>query len=237
MNNYFSSIFNAFTEKQKLLAILIDPEKFDTKNVVPFLSKIPITTTHLFVGGSTTTQFQTKETVTSLKKATQLPIFLFPGDADHISKEADAILFLSLLSGNNPEYLITQQIKSVPVLKESSLEIIPTGYVLIDGGKQSAVERVSNTKPLPQGDVKTIVHIALAGQYLGKKLIYLEAGSGPKNRVSNEIIQAVSEAINIPLIVGGGIKSEKELQEVYDAGASLVVIGTAFEMGNFNHRL
>ncbi|MEX0997979.1 MAG: geranylgeranylglyceryl/heptaprenylglyceryl phosphate synthase [Flavobacteriaceae bacterium] len=237
MSHFYSSIFNSFTKKQKLLAILIDPEKFDTKNVVNFLSKIPKTTTHLFVGGSTTTKLQTEETVTALKKATQLPIFLFPGDADHISKEADGILFLSLISGNNPEYLIKQQIKSVPVLKESSLEIIPTGYVLIDGETESAVARVSNTKPLPQNDIQTIVHTALAGQYIGKKLIYLEAGSGAKNRVSNEIIQAVSEAINIPLIVGGGIQSEKELKEVYDSGATLVVIGTAFEMDNYNHRL
>jgi phosphoglycerol geranylgeranyltransferase len=233
MSNYYSSFINAYTKKQKLLAILIDPEKFDTTTASRFLSKIPKNTTHLFVGGSTTTKEQTESAVTALRQATQLPIFLFPGDADHISKEANVILFLSLLSGNNPEYLITQQIKSVSILKESSLEIIPTGYLLIDGGTQSAVARVSNTKPLPQNDVQTIVHTALAGQYMGKKLIYLEAGSGAKNRVSNEIIQAVTEAIDIPLIVGGGIQSEKELQQVYDAGATLTVIGTAFEKNNY----
>jgi len=237
MSPYYSSILNAFTEKQKLLAILIDPEKFDTKKMVAFLSKIPHTTSHLFVGGSTTSKSQTNETVTALKKATQLPIFLFPGDAEQISKEADAILFLSLLSGNNPEYLVTQQIKAVDVLKESAMEIIPTGYLLIDGGIQSAIERVSKTKPLSQKDIQAIVHTALAGQYMGKKLIYLEAGSGAKKRVSNEIIKAVSEALNIPLIVGGGIQSEKELQQVYDAGATLVVMGTAFEMDNYNTEL
>lgn len=216
---------------------MVDPEKFDPLNVIPFLSQIPKKTTHLFVGGSTTTKEQTENTVTALKKSTHLPIFLFPGDADHISKEADAILFLSLLSGENPEYLITQQIKSVSVLKESNLEIIPTAYLLIDGGKQSAVERVSKTKPLPQDAIQKIVHFALAGQYMGKKLIYLEAGSGAKNRVSNDIIKAVSEATNIPIIVGGGIQSEKELQEVYNSGATLAVIGTAFEQNNFNTEL
>lgn len=237
MNHYYTSIFSTFTKKQKMLAILIDPEKFDANILENFLSKIPQSTTHLFVGGSTTTKLQTEETVTALKKATQLPVFIFPGDADHISKEADGILFLSLLSGNNPEYLIKQQIKSVAVLKESTLEIIPTGYLLIDGGKQSAVARVSNTSPISQNDIETIVHTALAGQYMGKKLIYLEAGSGAKNRVSNEIILAVSKAINIPLIVGGGIQSEKELQQVYDAGATLAVIGTAFEKDNYNSGL
>ncbi len=117
------------------------------------------------------------------------------------------------------------------------MEIIPTGYLLIDGGIQSAVERVSKTKPLPQEDIQKIVHTALAGQYMGKKLIYLEAGSGAKNRVSNEIIKAVSEALAIPLIVGGGIQSENELQQVYNAGATLAVIGTAFEKDNYNSGL
>ncbi len=234
MSHYYPSIFKSFTKKQKLLAILIDPEKFDSQNATLFLSKIPKNTTHLFVGGSTTTKEQTESTVTVLIQASQLPVFLFPGDADHISKEADAILFLSLLSGNNPEYIITQQIQSVAVLKESTMEIIPTGYLLIDGGIQSAVARVSNTNPIPQEDIEKIVHTALAGQYMGKKLIYLEAGSGAKNRVSNEIIQAVCEAIAIPLIVGGGIQSEKELQQVYAAGATLAVIGTAFEKDNYN---
>lgn len=234
MSHYYFSIFESFTKKQKLLAILIDPEKFDSQNAANFLSKIPKNTTHLFVGGSTTTKEQTKTTVAALKQVTQLPVFLFPGDADHLSKEADAVLFLSLLSGNNPEYLITQQIKSVAVLKECAMEIIPTGYLLIDSGIQSAVARVSNTKPIPQNDIEKIVHTALAGQYMGKKLIYLEAGSGAKIRVSNKIIQAVCEAIEIPLIVGGGIQSEKELRQVYAAGATLAVIGTALEKDNYN---
>lgn len=219
------------------MAILVDPEKFDTQKTTQFLSRIPKKTTHLFVGGSTTTREQTQTTVAALKQASQLPIFLFPGDANHLSRNAEGILFLSLLSGSNPEYLINQQIKSVSTLKESSMEIIPTGYILINGGKKSAVERVSKTEPISQNAIQKIVHTVLAGQYLGKKLIYLEAGSGAKKRVSNEVIQAVSEVLEIPLIVGGGIQSEKELQQVYNSGATLAVIGTAFEEDNYNNEL
>lgn len=237
MTHFYQAVFNARLQNRKLLAVLIDPEKFDTGSALSFLLKIPKTTNCIFVGGSTATTAQTAQTVKSIKKHTDLPVILFPGDACQITSIADGILFLSLLSGTNPEYLITQQLKSIPKLKESLLEVIPTAYLLIDGGTESAVARVSNTKPLPQDDINTIVNTALAGQYLGKKLIYLEAGSGSKNRVSNEIITAVSNAVDIPLIVGGGIRSEKELAQAYASGAVMVVIGTAFEQDNYNVEL
>jgi len=160
---------------------------------------------------------------------------LFPGDYRQITAAADGILFLSLLSGENPEYLIRQQIQSVGKLRASALEIIPTGYILIDGGKQTTVERVSQTQAIPQELVQRVVDTALAGEYSGKKLIYLEAGSGALNPVSSEIIQAVKEAISIPPIVGGGIRNPSKLQEIYNAGADLVVVGTAFEQGDFQY--
>jgi putative glycerol-1-phosphate prenyltransferase len=138
-------------------------------------------------------------------------------------------LFLSLLSGRNPEFLIEQQVKSVEKLKNTTLEIIPTAYLLIDGGKETSVQRVSRTLPMPQKDIKAIVNTALAGEYSGKKLIYLEAGSGAKDKVSNAIISAVKKDVSIPIIVGGGIKTEEEIQQAYLAGASMVVVGTAFE--------
>ncbi|MFO7719432.1 MAG: geranylgeranylglyceryl/heptaprenylglyceryl phosphate synthase, partial [Gillisia sp.] len=161
------------------------------------------------------------------------PVVLFPGDHTQITELADALLFLSLISGRNPEYLIEQQVKSVEKLRNSSLEIIPTGYILIDGGTNCAVHRVSNTRPIPQFEIETIVNTALAGQYSGKKLIYLEAGSGALISVSEEIISAVKKAIDIPLIVGGGIRSKQHLKRSYEAGADMVVIGTAFENGEY----
>ena len=226
---YYQSILNSISEKEKLLAILIDPDCFNNDEVQLFLKQIPKETTHLFVGGSTVVNTATEATVEALKKKSSLPVFLFPGDYSQITNKADALLFLSLFSGRNPEYLIGQQVKAVSELKKSSLEVISTGYILIDGENISAVERVSGTKPMSQNDIEAIVNTALAGEYLGAKLIYLEAGSGAKNAVSTSIIKAVKEAISIPLIVGGGIKTAAQKQEVYNAGADLIVMGTAFE--------
>lgn len=221
---------------KKQLAILIDPDKFDISETELFLHKIPNDTTHLFVGGSIVENGQTEITVKAIKTKTELPIFLFPGDFSQITNEADVLLFLSLISGRNAEYLIGQQVKSISKLKNSNLEIIPTGYILIDGGNNSAVSRVTNTQPLSQNNIETIVDTAIAGQYMGAKLIYLEAGSGAKNVVNSKIISEVKKNISIPLIVGGGIRSEEQKREAYNAGADMVVMGTAFEeIPKFKH--
>lgn len=234
--SFYASILKLISEKKKLLAILIDPDKFDISETGSFLNKIPKDTTHLLVGGSSVVNNETEITVKALKARTKLPIFLFPGDHSHITKLADALLFLSLLSGRNAEYLIGQQVKSISKLKDSGLEIIPTGYILIDGGNDSAVSKVTQTEPLQQEDVETIVHTALAGQYMGAKLIYLEAGSGAKVPVNPEIISAVKNVIHtrlpncgVPLIVGGGIRTELQKQMAYAAGADMIVMGTAYE--------
>ena len=227
----YQHIHSAQTQGKRLLAILIDPDKFvgESAFAKAYLEKIPSQTTHILVGGSTNASNTIEAVVEVLKKHTVLPIILFPGDYTQITPKADAILFLSLLSGRNPEYLIGQQIKGVPHIKKSQLEVIPTGYILIESGKETAVQRVSNTLPISQKDISTIVDTVLAGQYLGKKCIYLEAGSGAQYPVSVEIIKAVREAIDIPLIVGGGIRSQEKMEEAYQAGATMVVIGTAFE--------
>jgi phosphoglycerol geranylgeranyltransferase len=219
--------------RSKCLAVLIDPDKFDEDNVASFLNNLPANATLIFVGGSTVEHHVTSLVVQRIKAYTSLPVILFPGDYSQITEEADALLFLSLISGRNPEYLIEQQIKSVAQLRNSSLEIIPTGYILIDGGTESAVQRVSKTTPISQEDVELIVNTALAGQYSGKKLIYLEAGSGAKTPISDEIIREVKNAITIPLIVGGGIRSSIQFEKAYSAGADIVVVGTAFEQNNF----
>ncbi|MFO8148201.1 MAG: geranylgeranylglyceryl/heptaprenylglyceryl phosphate synthase [Bacteroidota bacterium] len=232
-----SSIYNTLDLSaetgKKQLAVLIDPDKFLETEAESFLSKLPEETTHIFVGGSTVAPDKTERSVRAIKLFSDLPVVLFPGDHSQITEIADALLFLSLISGRNPEYLIEQQVKSVEKLRNSTLEIIPTGYILIDGGTTCAVHQVSNTKPISQFEIETIVNTALAGQFSGKKLIYLEAGSGAKIPVSEEIISAVKEAIKIPLIVGGGIRTQQRLMKSYDAGADMVVIGTAFENGEY----
>lgn len=226
---FYKTFLKSVAGKEKQLAILIDPDKFDISETNSFLGKIPKETTHIFVGGSTVLNGETEETVKALKAETQLPIFLFPGDYSQITDLADALLFLTLLSGRNAEYLIGQQIKSISKLKNSTLEIISTGYILIDGGNNSSVAKVTNTEPLPQENIENIVHTALAGQFMGAKLIYLEAGSGAKFPVKPEIISEVKKAIKIPLIVGGGIKTEAQKQAAYNSGADMIVMGTAYE--------
>ncbi len=226
---FYKTFLKSVVEKEKQLAILIDPDKFDISQTKFFLQKIPKNTTHLFVGGSTVANGETEEVVKALKTESKLPIFLFPGDHSHITHLADALLFLTLLSGRNAEYLIGQQIKSISKLKNSALEIISTGYILIDGGTDSSVSKVTKTEPLPQDNIELVINTALAGQFMGAKLIYLEAGSGAKFPIKTEIISEVKKAINIPLIVGGGIKTTSQKQNAYNSGADMVVMGTAFE--------
>ena len=226
----YNNILSSIDKGKKLLAVLIDPDKTKNENLELFLRKINSTVaTHLFVGGSTVNENVMDDYILEIKKHTTLPIVIFPGDVSQISNEADAILFLSLISGRNPEYLIEKQVQAVSKLKNSELEIIPTGYLLIENGKETAVQRVSETHPLKRNDVKLIADTSKAGEYLGKKLIYLEAGSGAKHPMPPEIITIVKKTLNIPLIIGGGIRNIEQLEKAFNSGADIVVIGTAFE--------
>ena len=228
MNTLLNDIKIASSTQQKLLAVLIDPDKFDTKQIIPFLENIHKTVaTHIFVGGSTVKADATQRLLIELKKNTHLPIILFPGDVSQVCNNADAILYLSLISGRNPDYLIEQHVKSVSILEASQLEIIPTGYILVESGKTTRVQKVTQTQTL--NTVETISKTAKAGQYLGMQLIYLEAGSGAAYPISKTIISQTKQRIQIPLIVGGGISTKEAINNAYDAGADLVVIGTAFE--------
>ena len=230
MKNIYKEISTAKAQNQKLLAILLDPDKLDLSSVDALISKINQSpATHIFVGGSSFEGNHLDEIIIRLKSKSKLPILLFPGNPSQISAKADGILFLMLLSGRNPDYLIEHQINAVPILEITNLEIISTGYILIESGAETAVERVSKTKPLPKNNIDYIAQTAKAGEFIGNKLIYLEAGSGALNAVSLEIIKTVSDRISVPLIVGGGIRSKKQIDEAYSAGADLVVIGTAFE--------
>jgi len=230
MQQIYQDILKAKANHNKLLAILLDPDKLNSSDIKKICAKINTSpVTHIFVGGSIVANGETELIVLELKKHITLPILLFPGDVNQVTNTADGILLLSLLSGRNPEYLIEQHIKAAPLLQKSNLEIIPTGYILIEGGVETAVQKVSNTFPIPQKNINLTVHTALAGQYSGKQLIYLEAGSGAAKPIDPKIITAVASTIDIPLIVGGGIRSKNKIEAAYKAGANLVVIGTAFE--------
>jgi len=233
MNLIYNKLLQAKNKGDKLLAVLLDPDKLKLIDIKTTIFKINENDIDfIFVGGSTVKNGITEKFIKEIKQHTEIPIVIFPGDYSQITNYADAILFLSLLSGRNPEYLIEQQLKSVPEIQRSNLEVIPTGYILIDGGIETAVQKVSNTLPILQDQEEKIVHTACAGMYLGKKIIYLEAGSGAILSVNPKIINAVKRKIDIPLIVGGGIRSQKQLKLAYDNGADLVVIGTAFEENN-----
>lgn len=233
MQQIYKDILQAKVEQRKLLAILLDPDELGVSSIKTLVSKISSSpATHIFVGGSIVANHQTEIIVKEIKRHTTLPLILFPGDSNQITNAADGILFLSLLSGRNPEFLIDQHIKAVPLLQKSNLEVIPTGYILINGGVETAVQNVSKTTPIQRDNTELALHTALAGQYSGKQLIYLEAGSGAKLAITTEMISEVSKSLDIPLIVGGGIRTNSQIQDVYKAGADIVVIGTAFEENN-----
>ena len=215
--------------KDRHIALLLDPEKANL-DVLPISAECH--PDYIFVGGSTggdTTEFvrtlRNKLPITNH----QLPIVLFPGNSSQFTPEADAVLFLSLISGNNPEYLVGQQIKAARAIHDSHTDFVPTAYVLIDGGVETSTMRVTGTKPLDPKDINTIVDVCIAAELMGKKAIYLEAGSGAQTPVSVDIIRAVKAAVNIPLIVGGGIRTPEVMNAAFDAGASIVVIGNHFE--------
>lgn len=219
-----TDIITARRQGRKLLALLLDPEKAD-------LDKLPLSgrcqPDYVFVGGSTGGNCDAF--VESLRRRTGVPIVLFPGSALQFSPAADALLFLSLLSGRDAETLVGQQVRAARAVRRSGIESIPMGYILIDGGKETAVQRVTHTQPIPQTDLTEIVDTAIAAELLGKQLIYLEAGSGALTPVSVEIIHAVQENTNISLIVGGGIRTTAQMTAAFAAGADLVVIGNHFE--------
>lgn len=214
---------------EKKLAILLDPEKANL-DALSFTSDCH--PDYIFVGGSTggdTTEFiqNLKSKISNLQSP--IPVVLFPGNSSQFSPKADAILYLSLLSGNNPEYLVGQQVKSARMIRESGINFVPTAYILIDGGVETSTMKVTGTKPLDSKDINTIVDTCIAAEMMGKKAIYLEAGSGAIHPVSVDIIQAVRKVTSCTLIVGGGIRTPEAMNAAYNAGADIVVIGNHFE--------
>jgi putative glycerol-1-phosphate prenyltransferase len=226
----YQKILLSKENNKKIMVALLDPdnENFDgLPEKIDLIEKSDID--FILVGGSTTWNNNFERFTEKVKSLSSEPVIIFPGSAEQISPAADAILFLSLLSGRNPRYLIEEQIKAASILKNIKIEIIPTGYILIDGGRKTSVELVSGTGPISQDNIGEIVDTAYAAQLLGMKLVYLECGSGARVSVREEIIKQVKAVIDIPLVVGGGIKSRKEIEKKHEAGANIVVVGNALE--------
>jgi putative glycerol-1-phosphate prenyltransferase len=225
-----STIYHSlFTGNKKIFALLIDPEKLNADQVEKTATLASQAGVDVILVGGSLISHPIDDTLEAIKRVCQLPVVLFPGNLLQLSTKADGVLLLSLISGRNSEYLIGNHVLASQFLKRSGLEIIPTGYILVDGHALSSVEYMSNTRPIPSEKPDIVVATALAGEQLGLKLIYLEAGSGACERIRENIITGVRENITVPLIVGGGIRTPEDIRLIYRAGANGVVVGTAVE--------
>ncbi len=228
--NIYDLIAGKKARKYKKFAVLIDPDKVDQKkltHLVDVASKSCVD--FFFVGGSLLTNDTLDLTIKVIKDNCIIPVVLFPGNTMQINKNADALLLLSLISGRNPEMLIGKHVIAAPYLKASKLEIIPTGYMLIESGKPTAALYMSNSTPIPADKNDIAVCTAMAGEMLGQKLIYMDAGSGAIITISEKMIARVKENLSVPLIVGGGIRTPAKAHDVCSAGADIVVVGNAIE--------
>lgn len=209
---------------------MLDPDKVEQSSLVPLLRRtVDYPIDFFLVGGSLVTDYAHKDVIDTIRRHTSTPIILFPGNPLHIEPSADAILFLSLISGRNPDFLIGQHVIAAPLLKKSGLEILPTGYMLVDSGAQTTVSYISGTMPLPSDKPGVAACTAMAGEMLGLQLMYLDAGSGARWPVTPDMIAAVRAAVETPLIVGGGIRSGETAYEALKAGADMIVVGNGIE--------
>ena len=228
--NLYTSILDKKAKGKKLFAILIDPDKQKNSVLFKIVQKAnKANVDYFFVGGSLLTNDNLEECIKTIKSNSKIPVILFPGNAMQINKNADGILFLSLISGRNPDLLIGKQVISAPILKQTSLEVISTGYMLIDSGQPTTASYMSNTLPIPRNKNGIATSTAIAGEYLGMKLIYMDGGSGAEKPIEIEMIKQVSKQINIPLIIGGGICNAQKAIDNCNAGADLIVVGNAIE--------
>lgn len=234
--NIYNYLLNRISEKGAAYLILIDPDKISGDELAGFVQKCEASGVDGFlVGGSLMMNGNLSNTISVIKKNTSIPVVIFPGGIAQVSSNADAILFLSLVSGRNPEHLIGKQIMAAPIIKAYNLEAIPTGYILVESGSITTVEYMSASRPVPRNKPEIAVATALAAQYLGMKMIYLEAGSGAQMSVPNEMIRMVSQNVEVPVIAGGGIRTAREAREKVESGATIIVTGNYFEdCGNWD---
>lgn len=229
------SVLSLFEEKKqsqkKSLAVLIDPDKSENTSDVKNLINLCVTNKvdYIFIGGSLIMNDNFNKIITIIKGSCDIPVIIFPGNNIQIDPSADAILLLSLISGRNPDMLIGQHVLAAPVLKRSKLEIISTGYILVNSGVATSASYMSNTTPIPSEKPTIVACTAMAGEMLGQRAIYLDAGSGAKEPIPQKVISTVRRSIDIPLMVGGGLNTINKVKKALDAGADLVVIGNAIE--------
>ena len=228
--NVYQSLQEKKRHGQKSFAILIDPDKVSTASLIPLIDlAIAAKADYFLVGGSLVVSDNLDTCILAIKQHCNVPIMLFPGSPSQISRHADALLYLSLISGRNADLLIGQHVISAPFVKKSGLEIISTGYMVIDGGAPTTVSYISNATPIPADKADIALCTAMAGEMLGKKLIYMDAGSGARKAISEEMISLVAANIDVPLIVGGGIKDAEKAYLNCKAGADVIVVGNAIE--------
>ena len=226
----YKNILAKTAQGKKLFAILIDPDKQRNSDLLYTIQKANSANVDcFFVGGSLLLNDNLGECIKTIKENSNIPVLLFPGNELQINKDADGILFLSLISGRNPDLLIGKQVSTAPILKETDLEVISTGYMLIESGKATTASYMSNTLPIPRDKNGIASSTAIAGEYLGMKLIYMDGGSGANNSIESEMIKHVSSSINVPLIIGGGICNKEKAIENCKAGADIIVVGNAIE--------
>lgn len=233
-NGMKHTLYDQFAERKKLgrksFTVLIDPDKVDTPKLDKLISlSVNSGVDYFFVGGSLVINNNLDECIQQIKQSCDIPVILFPGSPSQVSKYADALLYLSLISGRNPELLIGQHVISAPFVKKSGLEIMPTGYMVIDGGAPTTVSYISNATPIPSDKSEIAMCTAMAGEMLGMKLIYMDAGSGAKRPISEAMIENVSRYIESPLIIGGGIVTPEKAYLNCKAGADVIVVGNAIE--------
>jgi len=230
MMNIYKRIIENKKAKSKGFAILIDPDKQNNTQLLSIIDKAKkANADYFFVGGSLLTNNSLEICLSTLKQESSIPVILFPGNAMQVNNKADGILFLSLISGRNADMLIGKQVITAPILKLSPLEVLPTGYILIESGKPTTVSYMSNTTPIPYDKNTVAACTALAGEMLGLKIIFMDGGSGAQNPISEEMIKEVRNSIDIPLIIGGGISSGKKAIANCNAGADIIVVGNAIE--------
>jgi putative glycerol-1-phosphate prenyltransferase len=215
---------------KKMFGVLVDPDKQNAKELIETVKTCnEANVDYFFVGGSIITNGDMQKTTRLISENSTKPIIIFPGNPDQISDYADAILFLSLVSGRNPEFLIGHQVIAAPIIKKTNLEVIPTAYLLVDCGTTTTAIYVSDTNPIPHDNPEIAANTALAGEYLGLKLTYIDGGSGAKKCISSAMISKTKSALSGPLIIGGGIRTPQAAHEIYKAGADIIIVGNGAE--------
>ena len=223
-------VYNKLNKSRPGVLALFDPDRIlsrDVKKLTEFVCKQGVK--GILIGSSLLISHNFDKFVATVKKSADKPVILFPGGSHQVSVHADAIFFLSLLSGRNSEFLVGEHVKAVFLIKEYNLEVLSVGYILVESGSYTAVEYISNTKPIPRLKPEIAVAHALTGEFFGMKYIYLEAGSGGSKPVPHQMVKRVKETITVPLIVGGGIRTAKDATEIIKAGADFIVLGSIIE--------